>query len=73
MVSDAQSNVEMIRRDLKNVPRAFRTRTRDALPSSRMNGTLLLYTQRATNLVDLFTVGNYPHILVETMDNLNDP
>jgi len=29
-----------------------------------------LYTQRVTNLVDLLTVGDYPHILDKTMDNL---
>jgi hypothetical protein len=34
-----------------------------------MNDTLL-YTQQVTSLVDLLTVGDHPHILEKTMDNL---
>ena len=31
---------------------------------------MILYTQRVTCLVDLLTVGDHPHILDKTMDNL---
>ena len=33
---------------------------------------MIVYTQRVTNLVDLRTVGDHPHILDKTMDNLKD-
>jgi hypothetical protein len=33
---------------------------------------MILYTQRVTSLLDLLTVGDHPHILDKTMDNLED-
>jgi hypothetical protein len=33
---------------------------------------MVLYTQRVTSLVDMLTVGDHPHILDKTMDNLKD-
>jgi hypothetical protein len=68
MVSDALLDTERTRWDLKNIPRALRTQSSDTLPS-RMNYTL---TQQVTNLADLLTVGEHPHILGETMDDLKN-
>ena len=66
MVSDAQLDAGMIHWDLQNIPRAFRTQSSNALPSI-MNK---LYTQRATSLVDILTVGDQPHILDKSMHDL---
>jgi hypothetical protein len=68
MVSDVRLDAEMIRWDLKNIPREFRTQSSDALPS-RMNDTLY---PASNKLVDLLTVGDHVHILDKTMDNLKD-
>jgi hypothetical protein len=68
MVSDDQLDADMIHWGLKYIPRAFRTQSSDALPSKVTK----LYILRVASLVDLLTVGDHPHILDKTMNNLKD-
>jgi hypothetical protein len=68
MVSDSQLDVGMFRRDLKNIPRAFRRQPSDVLPSI-MNNILHPASVKPGNLL---TVGDYLHILDKAMDNFKD-
>jgi hypothetical protein len=65
MVSIAQSDTGLLHSDPQNIPRAFQTRSTDALPSKTKN------TQhRVTSSADLLTVHRLTHILGKTVNNL---
>ena len=65
MVSNAQSDTELLHCDPQNIPRASLTRSAEASPPKGKN-----VQRRVSSLVDFLTVYHHPHIPDKTVNNI---